>query len=158
MTITDFISILSSNIKIITKNNKMYIIDNYRLGQEDYDFGIYSAHSVDDLKNNELTIDDIPGIYIEGYADFMLNDDFKNEYDLPSEEINKLSDAPIDKWAAILRKDKFKTASNDIKNISRVFKRNKFDPLPNGVINAILTAKLSEEESESIDKFETMYS
>ena len=150
MTITDFISILSSNIKIITKNNKMYIIDNYRLGQEDYDFGIYSAHSVDDLKNNELTIDDIPGIYIEGYADFMLNDDFKNEYDLPPEEITKLSNAPIDKWAAILRKD--------IKNISRVFKRNKFDPLPNGVINAILTAKLSEEESESIDKFEAMYS
>lgn len=158
MTIIDFISILSSNIKIIAKNNKIYIIDDYRLGQKDYDFGIYSAHPVDDLKNNELTIDDMPGIYIEGYADFILNDDFKNEYDLPSEEINKLRDAPIDKWAAILRKDKFKTASNDIKNISRVFKRNKFDPLSNGIISAILTAGLSEEESESIDKFETMYS
>ena len=87
MNIIDVMEQVSSTLFLIIKNDKAYVFDSYRENDSSYDFGVYSVHPVEDLKNGKMSIDDIPDLYLNDYFDFLLHEDFEATYNVTSAEI-----------------------------------------------------------------------
>lgn len=154
MNIIDVMEQVSSTLFLIIKNDKVYVFDSYRENDSSYDFGVYSVHPVEDLKNGKMSIDDIPDLYLNDYFDFLLHEDFEATYNVTSAEISKLRSETFDRWADILKEDGFEDAYNVINELCEAIKNDCLEPLSEEKINSIRNQKNVSYEFKCIEKFE----
>ena len=75
MNIKDLFEQVSSELYIAKVNDMLYIISDYHLGDENFDYGIYDSCKVGDSKHLEIS-----EIFISGYFSFLEDDDMPNHY------------------------------------------------------------------------------
>ena len=94
MTIKDLFEQVSSELYIAKVNDMLYLISDYHLGDENFDYGIYDSCKVGDSKHLE-----IPEIFISGYFDFLKEDDMPCHYEMSDEEIKIITQECCCYWA-----------------------------------------------------------
>lgn len=107
MTISDILSwITGDEFRPVKYENFIYVISSYRLGQEDFDYGIYGKYPIQDFESGSVVdrvIDSIP----DAFVDEMINDAITESglsEDLTDEVKQQLYDAPLSDWYKILEK------------------------------------------------------
>ena len=74
----------------------------------------------ENILSGNITLDYIPDMYIEGYMNFMLYDDLKNQYSVPDSVIAKLSECALDEWYPILKKECTNAVVSDLQYLERI--------------------------------------
>lgn len=94
MTIKDLFEQVSSELYIAKVNDMLYLISDYHLGDENFDYGIYDSCKVGDSKHLK-----IPEIFINGYFSFLEDDDMPNHYKMSKNHINIITQDYYCNWA-----------------------------------------------------------
>ena len=94
MTIEDLFQQVSSDLFIAKVNDKLYLINDYNLGDENFDYGIYDTCKVGDSKNLQ-----IPENYIDNNFIFLEEDDMPCHYGMSKEEIKIITEEYHCDWA-----------------------------------------------------------
>ena len=94
MTIKDLFEQVSSELYIAKVNDMLYLISDYHLGDENFDYGIYDSCKVGDSKHLE-----IPEIFINGYFSFLEDDDMSNHYKMSKKHIDIIKQDYYCNWA-----------------------------------------------------------
>lgn len=107
MTISDILSwVTGDEFRPVKYEKFIYVISSYRLGQEEFDYGIYGKYPIQDFESGSVVdrvIDSIPDAFI----DDMINDAVTESGladDLNDEVKQQLYDAPLGDWYKILEK------------------------------------------------------
>ena len=107
MTISDILSwITGDEFRPVKYEKFIYVISSYRLGQEEFDYGIYGKYPIQDFESGSVVdsvIDSIPDAFI----DDMINDAVTESglaENLTDEVKQQLYDAPLSDWYKILEK------------------------------------------------------
>lgn len=124
MTAIDIINYFSSNLYFVYNDNFIYLIDNYRLRDEDYNYGICAKLTKNDLLTGNFNIEYIPDIYIDGFFDFLLNEDLQNTYGISKDIIIQLKDVTFSEWDIIFKKNKidFNILPSHIEDICKIMR------------------------------------
>lgn len=122
MNANDLINYFSSNLYFATKEDKIYLIDDYRLGDSDYDYGVCSEYSIEDMMLGNFNIDDIPDIYVDGYFEFLLDEDLKATYNVPNDVIKRLSQESYCEWDVIFKRNEITDIPSHLNNVCRIMK------------------------------------
>ena len=93
MTIKDLFKQVSSELYIAKVNDMLYLISDYHLGDENFDYGIYDSCKVGDSKHLE-----IPEIFINGYFSFLEDDDMPNHYKMSKKHIDIITQDYYCNW------------------------------------------------------------
>ena len=159
MNAAKYLKSFSGNIILCERNDFIYIMDSYRLRDSEYNFGVYDKIGKEDFLNGKVTADSIPDIYWEEWIDFLLRDDFKNHYNLPETEINKLDNTPTYEWYETLVADGYESVADeaDIKEITDPLQADwgGFDAMNKDDLKGYLT--IGRYYDECIDKFEDIW-
>lgn len=75
---------------------------------------VYTSFSVEKLRNGEVGKDIIPEVVFVDEGQFLLDDDFKNGYHLPQDEVTKLSLIPMNEWKETLVFDGYKDLAEQL--------------------------------------------
>lgn len=116
----DLIEIFSGELFFAEKDNQVYIMDRNKCGNVGYDYGVYIVVPKENILSGNITLDYIPDMYIEGYMNFMLYDDLKNQYSVPDSVIAKLSECALDEWYPILKKECTNAVVSDLQYLERI--------------------------------------
>ena len=123
---TSFLQRIASDLSLVEYQGNVYVIDRYRLGQEDFDYGIFACVSQDAVKHGKFSTENIPDILIDGYFNFLRRDDLPNHYGIPQEVIDRVCDTPYADWYDGFAKFGY-TELDDLKDICEVIRTNRFD-------------------------------
>lgn len=132
MQIKDFLGYFSSNLEIIQDSRNIKIIDKYHENDSEFDYGVWDEfENKTDLINRtkgDNCIYMIPDIYIEGYIDFLINDDFPNHYCMSKETVESI-EIEVNKYGFIYLDEICKKygelkAYEDLKQICSILKGN----------------------------------
>lgn len=128
MTIKDILSwVTGDEFYPVRYENKIYVISSYRLGDEEFDYGIYGEYPIRDFESGSKSvvnrvIDSIP----EGFIDELIQDALEEESSfsekLTPELKKKLYQEPISNWHTVLEASGFDT-TNDVymAELSKIF-------------------------------------
>lgn len=94
MTIKDLFKQVSSELFIAKVNDILYLISDYHLGDENFDYGIYDSCKVGDSKHLE-----IPECFINDNFSFLKDDDMPNNYKMSKKHINIITQDYYCNWA-----------------------------------------------------------
>ena len=94
MTIKDLFQQVSSDLSIAKVNDKLYLISDYHLGDENFDYGIYDTCKIGDSINLQ-----IPENYIDNKFNFLEHDDMPCHYGMSKEEIETITEEYYCDWA-----------------------------------------------------------
>ena len=112
MNILNAMYMYSSDLYIVKHNDKAYVMDRYREGNEDYDYGVWSSFDFNKLSTNEIGFEEgIPEIHLNGTMDFLLDEDLCLTYGVSKEVVSELRKMPFDKWAIHLKEKGYKDVS-----------------------------------------------
>lgn len=109
MTYQDLLKAFSSNLYFAIKDDIAYVLDSYRLGDVNYNYGIYTEMPVEELKNptgDEFGYYDvIPDIYFNDTLDFLLREDLEQTYNFPKDVVKELEGMLFGDWAKYLKEN-----------------------------------------------------
>lgn len=97
MTLTDAIEWFSSELYLVRKDDTIYLMSSYHLGDESYDYGIYATINANDLASGNFNDDVIPDIFVDEFFRFF-QDDLIETYNVKEEDAIKLGDLDYRKW------------------------------------------------------------
>ena len=152
MTVTDIINYASSELSLVKRKSKVYVISDYRLGNEEFDYGIYTEIDEKELTEGKFNADVIPDIF----CDDMFNDireQLTISYNVSDSDVEKLKNIPYSDWYDKLIE--FGYTDSDIspilKDICDIFTgRKNYDP-------EVVTNKGTQEEKDAIDKYRALW-
>lgn len=126
LSLTDFLNWFSDNLYIRKIEKGYQVVDRYHENDEDFDFGVFETFSdINKIEPAHL----IPDFYIEGYIDFLFNDDFENNYGMSKEKIaligSALNYSSFENLADICKLFGEVKAYEDLRDICEIFKENK---------------------------------
>ena len=127
---------LSGELSLHIKNDTCYVIDSYRLGDKNYDYGIYSSFPKDNLLKGEFSPEDIPDMFFDDTFNFLLDDEPMDNVD--DDIKNVLSESTYSEWADILLKNGYVNEADYLSSLC----------------NWIKTGKVKQETEESLEKYE----
>lgn len=123
MTISDILSwVTGDEFSPVKYENYIYVISSYRLGQEEFNYGIYGKYPIQDFESGSVVdrvIDSIPDAFI----DEMINDAVTESGladDLTDEVKQQLYDAPLCDWYKILEKAGITSYSDSYVELSKI--------------------------------------
>lgn len=123
--LSSFLRDFSDNLYIRKIEGGYQVVDRYHINEEDFDFGVFYTFS--DINKIEPTYL-IPDIYVEGYIDFLFNDDFENNYGMSKEKITLIEKAlnysSFENLADICKAFGENKAYEDLRVICEIFKGN----------------------------------
>lgn len=138
--IVEAIDSFEGNLYVVVHEDKAYIIDASREGDEEFDYGIWTSIPVEDLKKGQTKEDVIPDICLNGMIDFLIRDDFPNEFGLSEDEIKEIEKHNFCEWDDVLRKMGHKDAANCIEDYCALFNKDaQFKPMTDEEIDAYRT-------------------
>lgn len=158
MTAIDIINYFSSNLYFVSENNYIYLIDSYRLGNEDYNYGICAKLTKNDLMIGNFNIENVPDIYIDDFFDFLLKDDLQNTYGISIDIVNKLNDVAFSEWDIIFKENNIdlNTLPPYIENICKIMRNEEpISSMSNKEINEYVHIP-SIYEKEQINMYENL--
>ena len=94
MNIKDLFEQVSSELFIAKVNDILYLISDYHLGDENFDYGIYDSCKVGNSKHLE-----IPECFINDNFSFLEDDDMPCHYKMPKEHIKIITQEYWCDWA-----------------------------------------------------------
>lgn len=123
---TDFLRKISSDLSLVEYQGNVFVLDRYRLGREEFDYGICSCISSEDILNGKFSTEDVSDIYIDGYFDFLRRDDLPNHYGIPKEVIDRVCNTPYAGWYEGFSKSGY-TELDDLKDICEAIWTDRFE-------------------------------
>ena len=142
LTPREFLNIFTGELDFVEYDGNIYLIDTYHLGEPNWDYGIYDVIPSEEFFSSWSG--DIPDFYVEGWFDFMINDELQNHYGIPgdSKVLDELDRNPISEWGRILEENGYNIPV--VNQVSEVFnsakypwKSEKIYPAGNGEIDSI---------------------
>jgi len=142
--LADIVNYFDYNLSILVDGNIAYVIDDYRLGEEDFDYGIYAHFSVDDLKKGKTDKDLIPDLYADGiFQD--IEENILPEYGVRETDIEDICKEPYSDWSEKLKEYGYLEASEHIAKICGIFNGYQYEPMTDEEIDHIRIDRLSYE-------------
>lgn len=122
MNAVGLIEFFSSNLYFVTKDENIYLIDNCRLGDSDYNYGIYDVFSKEDLLSGNFDVSNIPNIYVDDYFEFILYDELRTKYRVPTYILDNLSQEPYSDWDIELAKNKITSIPMYLDDVCKIMR------------------------------------
>ena len=104
MTPSEFLDCISSDLYFVVKDDYVYIMCGYRLGDAKHNYGVCDKILVTDLAEGRFDIESIPSNYINDHFDFMRYD-LTDTYGVSKEIVEKLDRNDYSSWYDILIKN-----------------------------------------------------
>ena len=100
MKLSDYLSIFTSDeFYLVKKDNIIYAISNYRLGDEEFDYGIYGTINRKDLENGSYVDTGIvPDIFVDAFFTDMQDYVLCEECNIPKDIIHQIASSPYSDW------------------------------------------------------------
>lgn len=130
---------------MVIYKNKIFVLSSYRLGDEDFDWGVYDVLDVNSVKRGDTdNFDCIPDIFVDSALDDLTN--------FVSEDVAfELYNSPVDEWYEILEGEDLSSEVESYIDISKLFAG--VDKLQGETV----TEKPDNEEKECIEKYLAEY-
>ena len=143
-----------ANLYLIVKGNMVYLFDSYFLGDENNDYGIFGAVSLDDLKAGKVTINSFPSTYLSPIFDVITSEGRNNAYQLPADLRSKLDSRAYYKYADTLKEAGI-PVTKDFEDLCKlVGGQSSFAPVTDSEIQQIITeSEGCTAEMEYIEKY-----
>ena len=97
MTPSEFLDCVSSDLYFVVKDDYVYVMCGYHLGDAEYDYGVYDKIPVTALAEGRFDIECIPQNYINDHFDFMWYD-LTDTYGVSKEIVEKLDQNDYSSW------------------------------------------------------------
>ena len=130
---------------MVVYKNKIFVLSSYRLGDEDFDWGVYDVLDINSVKNGAVeNFDCIPDIFVDSLLDDLSN--------FVSDDVAfELYNSAVDEWYEILEKEGASDEVKDYIDISKVFAG------INKLQGETVTEKPDDYEKECIEKYISEY-
>ena len=128
LTPSEFLSIFTGDCYFVQYEGNVYLLDGYHLGEPNWDYGVFDV--IPESEFFDTWDGDVPDLYVEGWFDFMINDELQNHYKIPGDAkvLDELDRNPISEWSEIL--DKYGYDIPVISDVSRVFSAGQYYWMP----------------------------
>ncbi len=121
MNAIEFAETFSHNLRFKQKDDDVYFLDDYHLGDPDYDYGIIDRISKDDFLKGKFDIGSIPDFYINGHFEWLLDDDLPHHYGISQNTIHRLSGADYSDWDLIIKREE-EAVPHDLREICQILR------------------------------------
>ncbi len=106
MNIIDLTQYLSDGLYFIRNNDDVYLVDDYHLGDKEWDYGICAKLSAEEMMDGVFDLDYIPDIFFDDLMDFLLWGDLENNYDVDEDCVEELKETEFCNWDIVLKRRK----------------------------------------------------